>query len=183
MSFAELVSQRYSVRKFDSRPVESEKLQAILEAGRLAPTAVNYQPQRILVVQGEDLERMNGCTPCLFGQSVVLVVCYDKTESWKSRSGREIGDVDSGIVLTQMMYQAQELGIGSLIVGIYKEAVLRERFCIPEHLEIVSLLMLGYPAEDCEPHPQLHFQRKNLEETVFYGSFAGLEAKGPAGDH
>lgn len=174
MAFSDLVKQRYSVRKFDSRPVEAEKIAAILEAGRLSPTAVNYQPQRILVVQGEDLEKMEGCTPCLYGQSLILVVCYDKNESWKNRSGREIGDVDGSIVLTQMMYQAEELGVGSLIVGIYKEALLRERFSIPENLEIVSLLMLGYAAEDCQPHPQFHASRKPLGETVFYGSFENL---------
>ena len=174
MTFSDLVKQRYSVRKYDSRPVESEKLAAILEAGRLAPTAVNYQPQRILVVQGKDMEKMQGCSPCLFGAPLALVVCYDKNESWKSRTGREIGDVDGGIVLTQMMYQAEELGIGSLIVGIYKEPLLRERFAIPENLEIVSLLMLGYAAEDCEPHPEMHASRKSLEETVFYGSFENL---------
>ena len=174
MNFSDLVKQRYSVRKYDSRPVEPEKLAAILEAGRLAPTAVNYQPQRILVIQGEDMEKMKGCTPCLYGQPMCLVVCYDKNESWKSRSGREIGDVDGGIVMTQMMYQAEELGIGSLIVGIYKEPVLRERFSIPDHLEIVSLLMLGYATEDCEPHPEFHASRKPLEQTVFYGSFADL---------
>ena len=171
MSFAELVKQRYSVRKYDSRPIEQEKMEQILEAGRLAPTAVNYQPQRILVVQGEALEQMKGCTPCLYGQTAVLVVCYDRNESWKSRSGREIGDVDGTIVLTQMMYQAEELGLGSLIVGIYKEPLLRERFNIPENYEIVSLLMLGYPAADSEPHPQFHGDRKPLEQTVFYGSF------------
>ena len=179
MYFSDLVKQRYSVRKYDSRPVEPEKLSAILEAGRLAPTAVNYQPQRILVIQGEDMEKMKGCTPCLYGQPVCLVVCYDKNASWKSRSGREIGDVDGGIVMTQMMYQAEELGIGSLIVGIYKEPVLRERFSIPENLEIVSLLMLGYATEDCEPHPQYHASRKPLEETVFYGNFDNLPQVDP----
>ena len=179
MTFSNLAQQRYSVRKFDSRPVEREKLAAILEAGRLAPTAVNYQPQRILVVQGEDFEKMQGCTPCLYGQSLALVICYDKNESWKSRSGREMGDVDAAIVLTQMMYQAEELGIGSLIVGMYKEEVLRERFAIPENLEIVSLLMLGYAARDCEPHPQLHAARKPLEQTVFYGSFEHLPQTQP----
>ena len=171
MSFAELVKQRYSVRKYDPRPIEQEKMAQILEAGRLAPTAVNYQPQRILVVQGDAMEQMKGCSPCIYGAPVALVVCYDKNASWKSRSGREIGDVDGGIVLTQMMYQAEELGIGSLIVGIYKEPLLRERFNIPENYEIVSLMMLGYPAEDCEPHPDFHASRKPLEETVFYGSF------------
>ena len=171
MSFAELVKQRYSVRKYDSRPIEPEKMAMILEAGRLAPTAVNYQPQRILVVQGEAMEQMKGCSPCIYGAPVALVVCYDKNASWKSRSGREIGDVDGGIVLTQMMYQAEELGIGSLIVGIYKDPLLRERFHIPENYEIVSLMMLGYATEDCEPHPEFHASRKPLDETVFYGSF------------
>lgn len=171
MSFAELVKERYSVRKFDSRPVEKEKLEAILEAGRLAPTGCNYQPQRVLVVQGEDLQRMAICTPMRFGQTVVLAVCWDQTESWKDRTGRDIGVVDGTIVLTQMMYRAQELGIGSLIVGMYKEPILREQFRIPEHYGIVGLLLLGYPAQDCQPHQQLHFERKPLEETVFYGSF------------
>ena len=171
MTFAQLVKERYSVRKFDGRAIEQEKLDAILEAGRLAPTGCNYQPQRILVVRGEDLGRMNACTPMRFGQQAVLVVCWDKRESWKDRTGKDIGVVDGTIVLTQMMYAAQEQGIGSLIVGMYKEELLREQFRIPEHYEIVSLLLLGYPAQDCQPHPQLHFQRKELEETVFYGSF------------
>lgn len=171
MSFSELVKQRYSVRKFDSRPIEQEKMARILEAGRLAPTGCNYQPQRILVVQGENLEQMDACTPFHYGQTAVLVVCYDKTESWKSRNGHDVGEVDATIVLTQMMYQAQELGVGSLIVGMYREPLLRERFHIPENYEITCLLMLGYPAEDCEPHPQLHGSRKPLEQTVFYGTF------------
>ena len=174
MAFSDLVKQRYSVRKYAARPIEAEKLAAILEAGRLAPTAVNYQPQRILVVQGQDLEKIQGCSPCIYGAPAVLVVCYDKKASWKSRTGREIGDVDGGIVLTQMMYQAEELGIGSLIVGIYKENLLRERFAIPENLEIVALLVLGYASDDCEPHPEFHASRKPLEETVFYGSFENL---------
>lgn len=171
MSFTKLIKQRYSVRKYDDRPIEEEKLHKILEAGRLAPTGCNYQPQRILVVKDEDLQKINDCSPCIFGAPTVLVICYDETVSWKSRSGRDIGDVDATIVLTQMMYQAQELGIGSLIVGIYKEPLLRERFNIPDTYQIVSLMLLGYPAQDCEPHPQLHFERKPLEETVFYGSF------------
>ena len=75
MTFENLVKERYSVRKFDERPVEKEKLDKILEAGRLAPTGCNYQPQRIVVVQGEDLEKMAACTPMRFGQTAVLLVC------------------------------------------------------------------------------------------------------------
>ena len=171
MSFAQLVKQRYSVRKFDPRPIEPEKMERILEACRLAPTACNLQPQRIVLLQGAQMENLRDCTPCLYGQSAAAIVCYDKTVCWKNRSGKEIGDVDGTIVMTQMMYQAQELGIGSLLVGIYDEALLRERFRIPAHYEVVCLLMLGYPAEDCQPHPRHHASRKDLEETVFFGSF------------
>ena len=169
MTFTQLAKQRYSVRKYDSRPIEQEKMALILEAGRLAPTACNFQPQRILVV--EDMAQLQDCTPCLYGQPAALVVCYDKTVSWKNRSGKDIGDVDGTIVMTQMMYQAEELGVGSLLVGIYNEALLRERFRIPETYEIVCLLMLGYPAGDCQPHPKHHTNRKPQEETVFYGTF------------
>ena len=169
MSFENLAKQRYSVRKYDSRPIEPEKMAKILEAARVAPTACNFQPQRILVV--EDMEQMKDCTPCLYGQPTALVVCYDKTVSWKNRNGKDIGDVDGTIVMTQMMYQAEELGVGSLLVGIYNEQLLRERFHIPENYEVVCLLMLGYPTEDCQPHPKHHANRKPLEETIFHGTF------------
>lgn len=169
MTFENLTKQRYSVRKYDTRPIEPEKMAKILEAARVAPTACNFQPQRILVV--EDMEQMKDCTPCLYGQPTALVVCYDRTVSWKNRSGKDIGDVDGTIVMTQMMYQAEELGVGSLLVGIYNEQLLRERFHIPETYEVVCLLMLGYPTEDCQPHPKHHANRKPLEETVFYGTF------------
>lgn len=176
MSFSELIRQRYSVRKFSSRPIEDDKLMQILEAGRLAPTGVNYQPQRILVLRGGELADLRSFTPCIFGQTAALVICYDQTQSWKSRSGHDIGEIDATIVMTQMMYQAQELGIGSVMVGIYKEPVLRQRFCIPDHYRIVCMLMLGYPAQDCLPHPELHSNRKPLSETVFFGTFPADES-------
>lgn len=171
MNFSELVKERFSVRSFDARPIEQDKMELILEAGRLAPTGANFQPQRILVLKGQEVEHLRGITPFLYGQDAALIVCYDKNESWKHRSGRDIGEVDATIVMTQMMYQAQELGIGSLIVGMYKDAPLREKFSVPDHYQVVGILMLGYPAADCQPHPTLHDSRKPIEETVFYGKF------------
>lgn len=171
MQFSELVQRRYSVRKFEGRPIEQDKMDMILQAGRLAPTGCNYQPQRILVLKGEQVEGLRGITPFLYGQDAALVICYDTRESWKHRSGRDIGEVDATIVMTQMLYQAQALGIGSLIVGMYKEELLREKYAIPSHYQVVAMLMLGYPAPDCQPHPTLHGERKPLEETVVSGSF------------
>ena len=171
MSFCELIKERYSVRKFDAKPIEKEKMDLILEAHRLAPTACNFQPQRILVLQADAMERLEACTSYRYGAPAAMVICYDKTVSWKNRSGKDIGDVDGTIVMTQMMYQAKELGLGSLLVGVFNETLLREQFQIPQTYEIVCLLMLGYAAEDCQPHPKHHANRKPLEETVFYGTF------------
>lgn len=84
MDFLELAKERYSVRKFSDKKVEREKLDAILEAGRCAPTAVNYQPQRILVLESpEALEKLKGCTPYHFHAPLALLVCYDREASWK----------------------------------------------------------------------------------------------------
>ena len=178
MSFIQLAKERYSVRKFSGRAIEEEKLKMILEAGWLSPTAVNYQPQRILVIRGEEgMNKLQNCRRETFGAPLGLLVCYDKNVSWKNRSGKEYGEVDAAIVITQMMYAAQELGLGSLWAAGYNEASLAEAFSIPEFLVPVSVLLLGYPAEDAEPHPVLHNSRYELEKTVFYDSFEGNENK------
>ncbi|MBQ2960956.1 MAG: nitroreductase family protein [Oscillospiraceae bacterium] len=177
MSFIKLTKERYSVRKFSGKAVEDEKLNLILEAGRLSPTAVNYQPQRILVIRGEEgMDKLKSCRRDTFGAPLALLVCYDKNVSWKNRSGKEYGEVDAAIVITQMMYAAQELGLGSLWAAGYKEDDLKKAFSIPDFLVPVSVLLLGYPAEDAEPHPTLHYSRHELEKTVFYDSFEGIEA-------
>lgn len=108
MDFLELAKERYSVRKFSDKKVEREKLDAILEAGRCAPTAVNYQPQRVLVLESpEALEKLKGCTPYHFHAPLALLVCYDREASWKrSFDNCDMGAVDAAIVTTQMMLEA-----------------------------------------------------------------------------
>jgi len=185
MDFLEMTKERYSVRKFDSRPVEEEKLHRILEAGRVAPTAVNYQPQRILVLRKEEaMEALSRCTRYVFGAPVALLVCYDKNVSWKNRGGKDMGEVDVSIVTTQMMYAAQELGLGTLWVGSYKEDLLRELFSLPEFLVPVAILMVGYPADDAKPHPVLHESRYAPEHSIFYDTFEGIKpGESNAGKH
>ena len=119
MDFLELARERYSVRKFAPKKVENEKLDAVLEAGRLAPTAVNYQPQRILVLDSEEsLGKLRDCTPYHFSAPLALIVCYDDTTSWKrSYDGKDIGKGDTSIVTTQMMLEAAALGLGTTWVG------------------------------------------------------------------
>ena len=176
MNFLQLAKeQRYSVRKFKYQAVEQEKLDYILEAGRVAPTACNYQPQRILVIENEVAhEKLKQCTSWYFGAPVVLMVCYDKTTCWKNKTNGIIGgEVDASIVTTHMMLAAAELGLGATWVGAFNHQKARELFSIPDYLVPVALLPIGYPADGIEPHPW-HFRRFDREHTVFYNSFDGI---------
>lgn len=176
MELLQLVKDRYSVRKFNDRKVEQEKLDLILEAGRAAPTAVNYQPQRILVLDShEALSKLKSCTPYHFHAPLALLVCYDSTASWKrSYDNKDMGVVDASIVTTQMMLQAAELGLGTTWVGHFNPDSIREAFDIPEFLVPVALLPMGYPREDSAPHPN-HEKRFGMEHFAFFNSFDGIK--------
>lgn len=170
MDFATLSAERYSLRKFSDRPVEEEKLQAILESGRNAPTAHNNQPQRILVLRSpKALEKVDGCTAAHFHPPVMLVVSYDPATSWKREGdGKDHGEIDAAIAATQMMLEAADLGLGTTYVGMFEPEKLHAAF--PEQLEglvPIALLPLGYPAEGAHPS-RLHTDRKPLEELVTY---------------
>lgn len=173
MSFIELAEGRYSVRRFSDRPVEKEKLDLVLKAGQLAPTACDNQPQRILVIEGaQGAAKLKACTRYQFGAPMALLVCYDSTESWKRGfDGKDSGDVDASIVATHLMLEAAELGLGTTWVGSFDPEAARREFSLPETLVPVALLPMGYPAQDAAPSPR-HSDRKPIGETVFYGRFA-----------
>jgi nitroreductase len=172
MKFIELTKERYSLRSFDSRKVEKEKLDLILKAGQLAPTAVNYQPQRILVIESDEaLEKLKACTVYHFNAPMALLVCADKNEAWKrTYDGKVHTDIDGSIVATHMMLQATELGLGTTWVGHFDPTAIRSAFNVPENLDIVCLFPLGYPSKEAKPHP-MHEKRKEISETVLYNQF------------
>jgi nitroreductase len=167
MDFQALVKNRWSVRKFKTDALPDEVMAQILEAGRVAPTACNFQPQRVFVIRSaEAMEKVKKCTRCHFNAPVVLLVCCDHDTSWKRKyDGADSGVVDASIVTTHMMLAAEELGVGSCWVMHFNPAVLRSELALPENLEPVALLPMGYPAEDAEPIA-MHFQRKPLDELV-----------------
>ena len=167
MNFLELTKERYSVRKYADKPVEQDKLEKILAAGATAPTAKNLQPQRIYVLESpEALEKIRGITRCAFNAPVVLMVCGDKEEAWVNPfNGRSSAEMDCSIVTTQMMLQAQELGLGTCWVCWFDTKLTKETFNIPENEEVFALLPMGYPAESSHPSA-MHDSRKALEETV-----------------
>ncbi len=168
-TFLELAKARYSCRKFSKTKVEKEKIDYILEAARIAPTAVNYQPQKIFVIESEAaLSKVSECTKYSFDAPLNFLVCYDKEASWKrGYDGDDSGTVDASIVVTHMMLAASEQGIGSTWVGSFNPAKVYELFDLPENYVPVAFLPMGYPAEDAHP-AHLHDKRKDLSETVKY---------------
>ena len=169
MEFLQLSEARYSLRKFSDRPVEAEKLAAILEAGRNAPTAHNLQPQRIFVLRSpEALEKADACTAAHFHPPVILVVAYDPEAAWKRETdGKNHGEIDASIAATQMMLEAADLGIGTTYVGMFEPEKLLAAFPEMAGLCPIAMLPLGYPAEGAHPS-RLHADRKPLEELVKY---------------
>ncbi len=167
MTFSELISQRFSERHFAPDPLEPEKLAAIMEAGRLAPTARNIQPQRILVVQSpEGLEKIDRATACRFGAPCVFVLAYDMNEASHNPDVVDFGILDTSIVATHMMLQAQELGVHSCWVGLIDPSELRRQFAIPRNLRIISVMPMGYPGPDSHP-AHLHEESKPTDELFF----------------
>jgi len=169
MNFLEIAKKRYSVRKYLPRKVEEEKLLQILEAGRVAPTGCNNQPQRLIVVQEEEGLRKIDKAANVFGAPVIIIACGDNNNVWhRSYDDKNILDIDISIVTTHMMLQATELGLGSLWVCKFDPAVIREEFSLPDNIVPVNLLLLGY-ADGTPKSPDRHAQvRKPLSETVFY---------------
>lgn len=172
MDFLNLAKKRYSCRSFLKKKVKKEKIEKILEAGRVAPTAVNFQPQRILVLDDEEkLSRLNECTKYGWGAPIVMVICYDKTISWKRQyDNKDEGIVDASIVATHMMLEIQDLGLGTTWIGSFDPEKVREIYKIPENLEIISLMPVGYPAEDAKPSSS-HEKRNSMEEIVCWNEF------------
>lgn len=172
MNFLELVKERYSCRSFSDKMVEKEKLEKILEAGRLAPTGRNNQPQRILVLQEKtELEKLKECTPYGWNAPVMLIVCYDKEVSWKRKfDGKEGGEVDAAIVTTHMMLEIVNLGLGTTWIESFNEEKVREVYSIPDSYEIVAILPVGYKSDDAKPSDN-HDKRLPLDKTVYWNSF------------
>ena len=162
---------RYSERSFDSRPIEQEKLDKILEAGRIAPTACNYQPQKFYLIRSEEgLEKLKKVTPFHYNAPLMVLVCYDLNEVWKNPGDRYFeaynsGEQDASIAATTMMYEAEELGIHTIWIRGFDSKTVADTFGLPENIIPVMMLGLGYPTEKSKAH-KWHYLRKPIEDYV-----------------
>ena len=169
MEFKEVVKNRYSCKKYDAKKIEREKLEAILEAGRLAPTAKNLQEQHVYVIESEEaLAKIDKATPCRYGAPTVLAVAFDKNKVFTYPGGkRDSGIEDASIVATHLMLAAYDEGIDSCWLNFFDPDQLAKELGLPENEEILMLLDLGYAADGAGPLDN-HNSRKPLSETVSY---------------
>jgi len=170
MNFLELAKRRYSCRNYDSRPVEAEKLELILESGRVAPSAVNFQPWYFYVIQKpDDLSKLHQVYHREWFQSApcVIVICGDHNLSWRRKDGKDHCDIDVAIVTDHMTLQATELELATCWICNFDPGKTRDLLQLPDHLEPVVLLPVGYPLDSADPgrHGE---KRKPLSEIATF---------------
>lgn len=173
MEFKKLIQLRYSVRNFLPREVELSKLEAILDAGRLAPSAVNFQPWHFIAVC--DKKVLKSLAECYHREWFAsapscIVICGDHKQSWHRREdGKDHCDIDVAIAIDHMTLQAVELGLGTCWVCNFDVAKTRKLFKLPAHIEPIAFLPIGYPKMD-----EVHLKkRKSLDAVVHWNGFNG----------
>jgi nitroreductase len=167
MEYSDLITARYSVRAYRPDPVEDSKLQAILEAARLAPTAANRQPFQLVVVhtagREEELRRIYH-RPWFVQAPLVIAVCAVSSQAWVRESDRfNARFIDAAIVADHLILAAANLGLGTCWIANFKPEAARSVLQLPEEAEPVIFTPLGYPAD--QPGPKT---RKPLSELVRY---------------
>lgn len=166
MGFKELIQARYSVRAYKPDPVEEEKLLHVLEAARLAPTAVNRQPFRLLVLrtEGREEELQRIYSRKWFTQApLIICVCTVPEEAWVRQDGRMYVDVDAAIAMDHLILAARSLDLGTCWIADFDAVAARDVLGLPDDVEPLVFTPLGYPAD--EPRPK---RRKDLADLVRY---------------
>ena len=158
MSFADLTKSRYSCRHYEDRAVEPEKIAAILEAGRIAPSACNKHPTRVLVCDTPELrERASAVTGrygrdgSVFGAPLVLIVCEQVDTAWvREYDLMSSANIDTSIVVDQMMMQAEDLGLHTCWVCHFDPREVIDAFGLPSDLYPIHMLTVGYASDEID---------------------------------
>jgi nitroreductase len=169
MDFSELIKKRYSVRAYKPDPVEDDKLQQVLAAARLAPSAANRQPFQLIVIHtaGREAELRRIYHRSWFSQApLVICICGLPERAWVRRDGQYYHYVDAAIAMDHLILAATNLGLGTCWVAAFDVDAAREVLGLPDEVEPVAFTPLGYPAG--QPGPK---ERKALSELVRYESW------------
>lgn len=192
MAFLDLAKKRISVRKYSHIPIEDEKLELVLEAGRIAPSAVNFQPRYFIVVRDKDTKEgiAGSYSKFNFNNSkdvpAFIVICGDHQKSWhREPDGKDYCDVDIAIAVDHMTLQAAELGLGTCWICDFDPQACRDTLGLPDHIEPIAILHIGYSSagqsqfesELYKDNPNFgnnqdgSKKRKSFEEIVFWDRF------------
>lgn len=148
MNLLELANSRYSVRSYSSQPVEQEKIDYLLDVARLAPSAVNKQPWRFIIVQSDEKKRaLQGCYERDWFKEAPLyiVVCGIHSESWKrGLDNKDHCDIDVAIATEHIVLAAEELGLGTCWVCNFNASLCSKIFDLKEEEEAIVILPIGY---------------------------------------
>ncbi len=169
MDFLKLAKTRYSVRNFKEQQIEDDKLSLILEAGRVAPTGANFQPQKIIVIRDKtNIDKVNKAANT-YNAPLLIIVCADKNQVWtRPFDGKQIYDIDASIITDHMMLEATNLGLGSVWICYFTPDVLKKELQLPNNIEPVNILAVGYSAAQPQSPERHNETRKPLSKTVFY---------------
>ncbi len=173
MSFLELAKKRCSVRSYQDLPVEEEKLMQVLEAGRIAPSAVNFQPWFFVVLRDEEQRKKVAATykrDWIHEAPLLIAICGDHGSSWRRPDGKDHCDIDVAIAIDHMTLAAAELGLGTCWICNFDVMKCHEILNLPHQVEVIALLPLGYPADVADPERHTT-KRKKLEEIVHWDGF------------
>jgi nitroreductase len=166
MEFFELIEKRYSVRAYKPDPVEDEKLTQVLEAARLAPTAADKQPFKLIVIRTHEREgelRRIYARDWFVQAPLIICACGIPAEGWIHPNGKNHYEIDTTIVMDHLTLAAANVGLGTCWVAAFDVWAAREVLHLPVSVEPVIFTPLGYPAD--EPGPKV---RKPLSEIVRY---------------
>ncbi len=164
LSFLELAQRRTSVRDFLEKPLEKEKLDYIMEAVRLAPSAVNYQPWSFFVLEGKDkvIELSEAYNREWFKTaSTCIVACGNHQQSWKRKDGKDFCDVDIAIAVTHLIMAATEMELGTCWVCNFDKEICSAILQLPEYVEPIALIPIGYPV-----NPDIFIQNEKKRKTI-----------------
>ena len=166
MEFEKVIRQRETVRSFDGNKPTEEQLQRILEAGRLAPTAYNKQPQRVYVLESEEaLRKMDSVHPCRYNAPVVLMVCVDKNLTGNDQGWESTHQIDASIAATHMLLAACDAGVDSAGLGVFYPVATQKAFGLAENIIPICFLDLGFRTADYKTSPS-HTKRNPLSSMV-----------------
>ncbi len=166
----ELAKSRYSVRSFSDEEVSQDLLDKIIEAGMVAPTAKNLQPQRVYVIRSkEGLAKIDALTPCRYGAPIVFLFAYNTDEEWKNpkEAGIVSGQQDVSIVATHMMLEAKDIGLDTLWIDFFPNSESEKSFGLPENEKAVLLMALGHASPDAKPSIN-HAKKRPVSELIRY---------------